>query len=132
MQFAPLLTANVPIKIHVASVAVVIVLTPIQFLLKRGGTRHRALGKIWMVAMALTALSSFFISTIRMIGPFSPLHLLAIVSLISLALAYRAARRGDSVTHAWTMISLTIFALFIPGVFTLWPGRIMNAVLFGP
>jgi uncharacterized membrane protein len=132
MQLAPLLTAGIPIKIHVVSVSLVIGLTPIQFVLKRGGAWHRAVGKIWMVAMALTALSSFFISTIRLIGPFSSLHFLSIISLVSLAIAYRAARRGDTATHSWTMISLTVFALFIPGIFTLWPGRIMNAVLFGP
>jgi len=132
MQFVPLLNASVPIKVHVASVALVIGLTPFQLLLQRGGAWHRAIGKIWMVAMALTALSSFFISTIHMFGPFSPLHLLAVISLVCLVLAYRAARRGDAVSHAWTMTSLTLFALLVPGVFTLWPGRIMNAVLLGP
>jgi len=84
-----------------------------------------------MVAMALTALSSFFISTIRMMGPFSPLHLLSVIALLSLVLAYRAARRGNAVSHSRTKISLVVFALLVPGIFNLLPGRIMNAVFFG-
>ena len=132
LQISPLLNASLPIKIHVASVALVILLTPVQLLLQRGGAWHRAIGKIWMAAMALTALSSFFISNIRMFGSFSLLHVLAVITLVSLVLAYRAARRGDTVSHAWTMTSPILFALLIPGIFTLWPGRIMNGVLFGP
>ena len=84
-----------------------------------------------MIAMALTALSSFFISTIQWIGPFSPLHLLSIISLISLLIAYRAAHRGDVKSHSRTLLSLVIFALIIPGIFTLFPGRLMYRVVFG-
>jgi uncharacterized membrane protein len=110
----------------------VIFLTPLQLGLKRGGEWHRGIGKLWMMMMALTALSSFFISTIPMIGPFSFLHVLSMISLISIVLALRAARRHDIASHSWTLISLIVFALLLPGIFTLWPGRIMNAVFFGP
>jgi uncharacterized membrane protein len=131
MTLAPLLTAGVVIQFHVAAVSLTIILTPIQILLERGNDWHRRVGRVWMIAMALTALSSFFISTIHWIGPFSPLHILSIINLVGLAYAYRAARRGDAKAHSITMISLVISALVIPGIFTLFPGRIMYRVVFG-
>lgn len=131
MTLAPILNANPAIQIHVAAVAITIVLTPIQLFLRRGSDAHKIVGRIWIIAFVITALSSFFISTIRWIGPFSPLHVLSIVALASLFNAYRAARRGNIENHRWTVLSLIGFALLGAGIFTLLPGRIMHAVLFG-
>ena len=123
MTLSPLLAAGPVIQFHVVAVSLTILLTPIQLLLERGSDWHRRVGR--------TALSSFFISTIQWIGPFSPLHLLSIISLISLLIAYRAAHRGDVKSHSRTLLSLVIFALIIPGIFTLFPGRLMYRVVFG-
>ena len=131
MTLAPLLAAAPLIQFHVIAVSLTIMLTPIQLLLERGSDWHRQIGRVWMIAMALTALSSFFISTIHWIGPFSPLHILSIINLVGLAYAYRAARRGHAKAHSIAMISLVISALVIPGIFTLFPGRIMYRVVFG-
>jgi len=40
---------------------------------------HRLLGKIWMVLMVITSLSSFFIHQIDLFYGFSPIHLLSIL-----------------------------------------------------
>ena len=130
MTFYPLIRAGLAIQIHVIAVALAIVLMPLQLVLMRGGYAHRMVGRVWMIAMAVTALSSFFISTLKWVGPFSPLHVLSIVSLVSLGIAWHAARRGDYTTHMWTVLSLVIFAPVGAGIFTLLPGRIMHAVLF--
>ena len=45
---------------------------------------HKVLGYTWVLAMAITALSSFFIHSFPVIGPFSPIHLLALFALWSL------------------------------------------------
>ena len=82
--------------------------------------------------MLLAALSSFFIHTIRFIGPFSPIHLLSVLTLVSVPMAWWSAKRGDIVTHRRIMQSLVVFAIIGAGAFTLFPGRIMNAVVFGP
>ena len=131
MTLAPLLNANLAIQFHVSAVSIAVVLTPIQLLLQRGSAAHRLIGRIWIFAMALTALSSFFISSIWLLGPFSPLHILSLVTLLSLLNAYRAGRRGDVENHRWTVLSLVFFALFGAGIFTLLPGRIMHNVIFG-
>jgi uncharacterized membrane protein len=72
-----------------------------------------------------------FIHTLKVIGPFSPIHLLSVLALGSLWFAVRAARAGNIVRHRAIMRSLYIFALILTGAFTLLPGRAMHAVVFG-
>jgi uncharacterized membrane protein len=81
--------------------------------------------------MLTIVVSSFFIHTIRMWGPFSPIHLLSLFTLAVLPFAVLAARRRDVRRHRQAMIGLFVGALVIAGLFTLWPGRIMSAVVFG-
>jgi hypothetical protein len=81
--------------------------------------------------MVVVALSSFFIHTIRMWGLWSPIHLLSIATLASLAYAVAAIRRRNIAAHSGAMRTTYVGALVIAGFFTLAPGRIMNHVLFG-
>jgi uncharacterized membrane protein len=81
--------------------------------------------------MLVVCVSSFFIHTIRLWGPWSPIHLLSIFTLGSLPLAVWYAHRHDVVPHRVAMISIFVGGLVIAGLFTLVPGRIMHAVLFG-
>ena len=98
----------------------------------RKGTRpHRLVGKIWVFAMVVAALSSFFIHEIRVIGNFSPIHLLSIVTLIWLVLGVQAARKNQIKRHQIIMNSIYFFALIVTGFFTLLPGRLMHEILFG-
>ena len=82
--------------------------------------------------MFVVAVSSFFIHEIRLWGPFSPIHLLSVFTLIMLPLAVLRARRHDVAKHRRAMTGLFIGALVVAGAFTLLPGRIMHAVVFGP
>jgi uncharacterized membrane protein len=81
--------------------------------------------------MAVIALSSFFIHEIKMVGPFSPIHLLSIFTLVMLPLAVLHARRHNVKMHRGAMIGIFVGALVIAGAFTFVPGRIMHAVAFG-
>jgi len=108
-----------------------VVLGGIQLATEKGTRLHRALGYVWVLMMAYVALSSFFIFELRIIGPFSPIHLLSILVLYSLWHGVRAARRGDIASHQRTMKSLYLFGLIITGFFTLLPGRAMHGVVFG-
>jgi uncharacterized membrane protein len=82
--------------------------------------------------MAVIAISSFWIHDIRLIGPFSPIHLLSIFTLAILPLAVWHARRHRVERHRKAMTSIFVGALVIAGLFTLLPGRIMHHVVFGP
>jgi uncharacterized membrane protein len=81
--------------------------------------------------MLVVSISALFIHTIRLWGPWSPIHLLAIFTLVMLPIAVWRAHRHDVEHHRRAMISLFTGALVIAGIFTFLPGRIMHAVVFG-
>jgi uncharacterized membrane protein len=81
--------------------------------------------------MTVIAVSSFWIHELRIIGPFSPIHLLSIFTLVMLPLAVLHAHRHRVVKHRNAMIGIFTGALVIAGLFTFLPGRIMHAVAFG-
>jgi uncharacterized membrane protein len=81
--------------------------------------------------MLFVAGSSFWIHQIRLVGPWSPIHLLSIFTLVMLVLGVLAAHRHDVRNHRIAMISIFAGALVIAGLFTLLPGRIMHKVIFG-
>ncbi|NUS18468.1 MAG: hypothetical protein HOQ25_01545, partial [Mesorhizobium sp.] len=72
-----------------------------------------------------------WIQQIRLVGPFSPIHLLSILVLITVPLAAWYAHTHKVAAHRGAMIKLYLFALIGAGIFTLLPGRIMHAVVFG-
>ena len=103
-----------------------------QFAAPKGTKRHRITGTLWVLLMLVVSVSAFFIHEIRLWGPWSPIHLLAIFTLIMLPLAVLHAHRHRVEQHKWSMIGIFAGALVIAGIFTLLPGRIMHAVVLGP
>jgi uncharacterized membrane protein len=81
--------------------------------------------------MVVVAASSFFIHDLRVWGPWSPIHLLSVFTLAMLPLAVMHARRHRVARHRSAMVAIFTGALVIAGLFTLAPGRIMHAVVFG-
>ena len=131
MTLEPLLAAPATIQAHAYAALAAFGIGAIQLAAPKGTPVHRALGYVWVTIMLVVAVSSFFINTIRLIGPFSPIHLLSILTLVTLPLAVLRARRGDVAGHRKLMRILFFAALLIAGLFTLLPGRIMSAVVFG-
>ncbi len=131
MSLGPLLSAPAPIPWHAFAALGALVLGGAQLTLPKGTTRHRVVGYVWAALMLGIAISSFWIQQIRLIGPFSPIHLLSIIVLITVPLAVWHAHMHRVDRHRRVMISLYVFALIGAGVFTLLPGRIMHAVVFG-
>ena len=131
MSLAPLLAAPAVIQIHAFAALGAFGLGAVQLAAPKGTIPHRTIGWIWAGLMLAVVLSSFFIHTIRMWGPFSPIHLLSIFTLAMLPLAVWRARQHDVRKHRRAMMSLFVGALVIAGIFTFLPGRIMHAVLFG-
>jgi len=93
--------------------------------------RHRAVGYCWVVLMLVVVVPSFWIHTIRQVGPFSWIHLLSIYTLVMLPMGIAHAKAHRVTAHRNTMLGLFFGALVIAGVFTLWPGRVMHEVVFG-
>lgn len=134
MSLAPLLNAPLVIQLHTIAAISALALGLVQFGLPKGTLPHRSMGWVWVALMATVAISSFWIHgrQIKLGAPWSPIHLLSIFSLIMLPLGIWFAHRHRVRGHRITMISIFTGGLVIAGLFTFVPGRIMNAVAFGP
>jgi len=131
ISLAPLLDAAPAIPLHAFAAMAAFVLGVVQFAAPKGTVPHRAIGAIWVALMAVVAISSFWIHQLRLLGPWSPIHLLSIFTLVMLPLAVWRAHTHQVVAHRRIMIYLFCGALVVAGLFTLLPGRIMHAVVFG-
>ncbi|MCP1765833.1 DUF2306 domain-containing protein [Bradyrhizobium japonicum] len=131
MSAAPLLEAAPAIPLHAFAAMAAFVLGLVQFAAPKGTLPHRTIGWIWVGLMAVVAASSFWIHQIRLVGPFSPIHLLSIFTLVMLPLAVWRAHTHRVADHRRIMIMTFVGALVIAGLFTLMPGRIMHRVIFG-
>jgi uncharacterized membrane protein len=129
--FAPLWNAGPTIAVHALAAMAAFVLGVVQFCAPKGTPIHRIIGWLWVLLMIAVSVSAFFIHTIRLWGPWSPIHLLAIFTLIMVPIAVLHARRHQVARHRTAVISIFIGALVIAGALTLWPGRVMHAVVFG-
>jgi uncharacterized membrane protein len=132
MTLAPLLSASPAIQFHAFAAMSAFVLGIVQFSAPKGTLPHRTIGWIWVTLMFVVSVSAFFIHQIRLWGPWSPIHLLAIFTLIMLPLAVWQAHRHRVAMHRVAMTGIFCGALLIAGAFTFLPGRIMHAVAFGP
>ena len=131
MSLAPLLDAAPAIPFHAFAAMAAFALGLVQLAAPKGTLPHRTLGWIWVALMAFVAVSSFWIHQIRLVGPWSPIHLLSIFTPIMLVVGVMAARGHNVRRHKITMISIFAGALVVAGLFTLAPGRIMHTVIFG-
>lgn len=94
---------------------------------------HRAFGFAWVTLMFITATSALFIHTgkIPHIAGWSPIHLLILLTYGSLFAAFWSLYKGNVRGHKITMLNLYFWACLVTGIFTLWPGRLMNRLIFG-
>ena len=126
-----LLNQTNPIPLHAIMAMIAIILGGIQLSMKKGGTIHKLLGRIWVGLMLIVATTSFFIHEIKLWGAYSPIHLLSLWTIFILGVGVYYARVGNIKRHKQVMIATYFFALILTGFFTLYPGRIMHQILIG-
>lgn len=131
MTLEPLLQAGPAIQIHTAAALSAFALGLVQLAAPKGTLPHRTIGWAWVALMTIVCITAFFIHDLRIWGIWSPIHLLAIFTLIMLPVGVQYARRHRVRGHKITMISIFLGALVIAGIFTLVPGRIMYKVVTG-
>ena len=131
MSLEPLFTAGPAIQIHVLAAVLALAIGSLQLALPKGTGPHRILGWTWVGAMTVICVTAFWIHELRLWGPWSPIHLLAIVTLLSLPPAVLAARRHDVGRHKRIMVLLFVLALVVTGLFTFLPNRLMYQVVTG-
>jgi uncharacterized membrane protein len=131
VTLAPLLAEPLVIQAHAFAALAALALGIVQLAAPKGTPRHRIMGWAWVGLMAIIVVTSFFIHGIRLVGPWSPIHLLSIYTAILLPIGVLHARRHRVRRHRSTMIGLVAGALVIAGLFTLLPGRVMHEVVLG-
>jgi uncharacterized membrane protein len=130
-DLTPFLQSSGIVQIHTYAAILALFLGGCVLWGKKGTFIHRNMGKVWVGLIVIVAVSSFWINGIRMFGPFSPIHLLSIYTLVSIFLAIKYAKQGRIQAHKETMKGTYFLGLVGAGFFTLVPGRILFQVIFG-
>ena len=99
MTLAPLLDAPYVIQVHALAAITAFAIGLVQLTAPKGTIPHRLIGWSWVMLMLTVAVSSLFIHKIRLWGPWSPIHLLSILVLVTLPLAVLHALRTDLDLH---------------------------------
>lgn len=112
------------VTLHLVLALVALLLGLVMLLREKGTRSHRALGRVWVGAMLVVAITSFWIRDIND-GGMSAIHLLSLWTLVALAVALWAIRTRRRNTHRGFMIG-TYLGLVGAGTGTLLPGRIIG------
>ena len=129
MNFDALFDAGPVIAIHAILGVAAFVLGLAVFFRRKGGSVHRWLGRVWVAMMGVIAVTSFFINEIQLWGPFSPIHILSVITLFGLVSSIRAIRSGRVKEHQNTMRNIFAGGLVLAGAFAFLPGRLMSRML---
>lgn len=130
LGFAPDLPhlGNAAVAFHVATVIPCVPLGLYLLVARKGDAAHKALGKLWVALMVVTATSTLFIHEGMAL---SWIHIFVPITYRAAWIIITSARKGDIKRHKSEIVSLFLGALMIPGVFAfILPGRLMNVMLF--
>ena len=119
--------------LHLATIMPAFLLGTFLLLRRKGSPTHKALGRVYLVLMIATGLTTLFMPAQvgpRFLGHFGFIHLFSLLALYSAPSAYLAARRGDIKSHRGSMIGLYVGGILIAGAFAFSPGRVLHDWLF--
>lgn len=129
IDLAPYFAEPVAVQIHVVAALSAFFIGLTLLLAPKGFRLHKTLGWGWVIAMAVTAVSSFFITGL-MGTMYSPIHAISAWTMIGLPFGVAAARRKQIKKHRQQMTGMFIGAMVIAGLFTFLPGRLMWQIFF--
>lgn len=127
-DFEPLMAQRLLVQAHVVTVALALVLGPVQFVLPKGTALHRTIGWVWALCMFSTAVMTLFIRDMND-GAFSMIHIFSLMTLIGVPMAVWLARTGRIGAHTRAMVGLYV-GLVIAGVTAIAPGRLIWDMFF--
>lgn len=117
------------IWIHLVAALLALGLTFVQLYRSKGTGPHKQLGWLWVVALLVTALSSFGIRESGGPWGFSWIHGLSVYTLVGVVAALVHIRGHRVRQHQLNMRYLSL-GLIIAGLFTLLPGRRLGDFLW--
>ncbi len=115
---------DVALATHLITVIPAIPLGTFVILSRKGGARHKLLGKIWLALMFTTAIATIFIRNVND-GQFSWIHLFTLLTFVAVPQAIITARQGKIEAHKKHLRNFFIGALVIAGLTAFAPGRTM-------
>ena len=115
---------------HLITVIPAIPLGTYVILSRKGGARHKLLGKIWLSLMFVTAIATIFIRNVND-GQFSWIHAFTLLTFIAIPQAIVSARQGRIEAHKKHLRNFFIGALVVAGLTSFAPGRTMWQWAFG-
>ncbi|MFB7473943.1 DUF2306 domain-containing protein [Kitasatospora sp. NPDC056184] len=113
-QRAVYLAHRLPLTLHVGGGVLAILLGPWQFLPRLRARRpglHRLTGRLYLLAVLAAGTGGLLLAPSGLVGPVAPIGFtaLAVLLLLSSALAWRAALRRDLARHrAWAVRSFAL------------------------
>jgi uncharacterized membrane protein len=131
MNLDVLISAPPAIQTHVAAALGALAFGGAQFSTRPGSRLHRRMGYSWVALILVVTISSFFINANPVIGRFGWIHGLSLFTTIAVFAGLAAALTGRRRAHEAFMKNIFWFALVVTGLFTLLPGRMMHAFVFG-
>lgn len=121
---------DIALATHLITVIPAIPLGTYVIVSRKGGARHKLLGKIWLALMFTTAIATIFIRNLNH-GQFSWIHLFTLLTFIAVPQAIISARQGRIEAHKKHLRNFFVGALVIAGVTAFAPGRTMWQWAFG-
>lgn len=119
------------VGIHLIAAICALAIGGWQLSTPKGTLNHRSLGKIWILSMAVAAISSFWIpSAFALWGIFGPIHLLSVWVLICLIIVWISAHQRNIRRHQRFALGAYL-GLVGAGLATLLPGRMVSSWIFG-
>lgn len=128
-DFTLLLQSPLVLQAHVAAALITFAAGCVLLAGVKGRAMHKALGYVWVVSMAITAVSSFFLQSLNP-GSFSFIHALSAWTMIILPMGLAAARRKNIAAHRKHMTGMFMGGMVIAGLFSFLPGRLMWHLFF--
>tara|TARA_R110000796_G_scaffold80435_2_gene178118 strand:- start:775 stop:1326 length:552 start_codon:yes stop_codon:yes gene_type:complete len=125
-----LVEASAVLKLHVTGALSAFSIGAALMMGVKGRGLHKRLGYAWVTAMAVTAISSFFLTGLNG-TQFSWIHGLSAWTIIGLPMGITAARRKDIAGHRKQMTGMFTGGMLVAGLFTFLPGRMMWSIFFG-
>ena len=112
------------IQIHMVVAIGGIILGGYAMLARKGTRRHKLFGRGFAVLALATALTSFFIHEIRAWGPWSPIHLLSIFTVVMIWRGVVLIRARRIAAHQFHMQIIFLSGFVVATAFTFLPGRL--------
>jgi uncharacterized membrane protein len=118
------------VQMHVMAALIALSVGGVILARPKGRGLHKALGWGWVAAMAMTAITSLFITGLNG-NSYSLIHLLSGWTIVALPLGILAIRRRDMMAHRRAMTGMFVGGLVVAGALTFLPGRFMFQLFFG-